>query len=207
MNFQEIEMRDATSAYNLPDDPKNQRILANNIIAPYRFVMLMGLSSCGKSTFLNAYTGRKGWSLTKWNRDNIFDMVFQDGTRVDKYYGYVTELESKLFPELYIRERHQIVVEGWNRKLQGRKRYLNYITKGMGRTAVIVFDGPIEKIVNRNLASGHVNLSGQELPIFLKDQHRGIQWPKFEEGWDSIYYINSFGAPGTTYLKDRLEFA
>jgi len=205
MRFEEAELRECSELYNMPEEPANKTILANHLMAPYRFVMIMGLSSTGKSTFLDAYTGRKGWGLTKWNRDNVMDMVFQDGTRVDKFYGYLAEFEGRLFDKLFVRERHQVVVEGWNTLPRLRRRYLNYMPETIGRSAIFVFDGPVEEIIKRNVASNKINLSRQELPLFLKNRYNSIVWPTFSEGWNDIYYINTFGARGTTYLKDKLE--
>lgn len=204
MSFVPMETREATRAFTLPDHPEKKKEFVNMIMKPYRLVLLMGLSSTGKSSFLNAYEGRPGWSLTRWNRDNIIDMFFDDGTRVEKFYNYVDELEGKLFPKLFVRECHQVAVEGWNRLPNSRSRYMNYMPQRMGRKAVFVFDGPIEEIIKRNQLRGSLDLSDEELPLFLQEQHEGIVWPTFDEGWNDIFYINTFGGRGATYLKERV---
>lgn len=204
MGFMPIEQRENTGAYTLPTKVEDRQIFINQLLQPFRFVMLMGLSCTGKSSFLDAYEGRDGWSLTRWNRDTILDMVFQDGVRVDKHYQYLNRFESDLFPDLFVRERHQVIVEGWNRLPSTRMRYLNMFPQPMGACAILVFDGPISEIIHRNKVANKLNLSETELPIYLEEKHSTIVWPKFEEGWDGIYYINTFEGMGARYLQERL---
>ena len=204
MQFEPIPHYEYTKAITIPDDPKIRKTLVDKLLAPYKFSMLMGLSCCGKSTFLDSYTGRVNWSLTKWNRDNVFNMVFQDGTRVEKFYGYMNEFEGRLFPELFNRDTHQVVVEGWNLVPSGRTRYMNYFTKSLGRSAIFVFDGPVEEIVKRNQEAKRLYIPENEVEIFIRNKYNGTVWPTFDEGWDDIYYINTFGGRGTRYLQKKL---
>jgi predicted kinase len=204
MDLETIEQRENTKAFNLADDPKKLEVQVKRLLQPYRFVLLMGLSGTGKSTFMDAYKGRKNWSLTKWKRDTIMDMLFTDGTRVEKYYNYLDQYEKKQFTELFHREHHQIVIEGWNRMRGRRTKYLSYMPSGSGRSAVFVFDGPTKAIINRNLVNDRLNLGQEEIPIFLKNKHSSTVWPTFDEGWNHIFYINTFGSRGEGYLRERL---
>lgn len=204
MNLETIDQRENTKAFTLPDGPEAQKAMTRRLLSPYKFVMLMGLSGTGKSTFLESYEARPHWTLTKWNRDTIMDMLFTDGTRVEKYYNYLDQYEEKQFTELFHRENHQIVVEGWNRMASRRRKYLSYMPEGSGRSAIFVFDGPIDRIIKRNQVSGRLNLGQDEVPLFLKDKHTSTKWPTFDEGWTHIFYINTFGSQGVEYLRERL---
>jgi predicted kinase len=204
VNIETIDQRENTKAFTAPNNEEAQERMAQRLLAPYKFVMFMGLSGTGKSTFLEAYEPRPNWTLTKWNRDTIMDMIFTDGTRVDKYYNYLDQYEKKQFSELFHREHHQIVVEGWNRMPSRRKKYLSYMPKGGGRSAIFVFDGPTDRIIKRNQVSGRLNLGQDEIPLFLKDKHASTVWPTFDEGWTHIFYINTFGCQGAEYLRERL---
>lgn len=203
MEFEEIETREFTRAFNLPRVASKIRKFANTICSQYKLVLLMGMSCTGKSLFMEAYTGRDSWGLTKWNRDNILDMVFMDGTRVDKHYNYVDRFEEKILKDVSSREQHQIMVEGWNRMPSRRRHYLSLVGEEY-QSVCIVFDGPVEKIVNRNIEENRLNMSAEEIELFIKDKYSGTVWPTLKEGWNDIFYINSFGEEGNGYLQKKL---
>jgi hypothetical protein len=204
MMTETFEPREHSKAFNMPDTPAKVKSFASHILKHFRLVVVMGLSCTGKSTLVNAYGGRPGWTMTKWNRDQIWDMMFPDGRRVDKYYNKIDKFEKDLFPELLAREKHQIITEGWNRLPRSRTLYRQKMGDLVGRKAVVVFDGPIDAIIARNMAAQRLDMPDEEMRVFLKKQHEGIVWPSFDEGWDSILYVNTFGEKGTDYLTKYL---
>lgn len=204
MDIETFEQRENSKAFTLSDDLNTRRAQAEKLCAPFEFILLMGLSGTGKTSFLDACRPKPNWSMTKWQRDRIVDMFFTDERRVEKYYNYVDSFEADILPELHSRENHQVIVEGWNRMPGKRRRYLNYLPKGAGRSAVFVFDGPTDRIIRRNEVSGRLNLGKEELPIFLKDKHTSTVWPTFDEGWSHIIYINTFGGRGEEYMREHL---
>lgn len=205
---QSIELRQFTDALNFPEDENKRSRFVETIISPFKFVLVMGLSGTGKSTFLSHYRGKKNWTHTLWNRDTIFDMMWNDGTRVDNFYGKIDKFEADILPELFVQPYHHVIVESWARMQSVRKRYMSYFPKGIGQSAILVFDGPPELIIKRNLEKGNdvkFNKSPEDLKLFLKLKHETTQWPTFQEGYDRIYYINTFGKAGEEYLLQRLR--
>lgn len=205
IEFGHTESHPCNRAYQMPTEGPDLEKFASNLCEPFRFILLMGLSCTGKSSFMDAYDGRDGWTMTQWNRDNIWDMWFTDGTRVDKMYNDIDNFEDQFLPRLFDRQQHQVIVEGWNRMPNKRSRYLNLFPEAMGRTACIVFDGPTDLILERNLDAQKLNMPDYEIEERIPDLHQNTVWPTFDEGWNRIYYVTTFGRKGVKYLKERVD--
>jgi hypothetical protein len=207
--IQSFESRQFTNAFDFPESEKERKHFVHKILEPFKFVLIMGLSGSGKSTFLTYYQGRPNWSHTLWNRDTIFDMMWNDGTRLDNFYGKIDKFEADIFPELFDKPYHNVIIEGWNRMRSGRKKYLSMLPQGYNNVAVLVFDGPLDLMMERNIAKGNhlkYGKSEEDLRFFLRDRQDSTQWPVFSEGWSKIYYINTFGQAGAEYLLPRLSY-
>jgi hypothetical protein len=231
--MKEIQQRDCDDAIVVPENPESFEKIYKQILRPRKqnyepivgksnpnrksgiqylrngFVMVAGLSCTGKSTFLKHYENHKNWDLTVWDRDKIFNMLFQSGRRPRDYYGKIQNLEKDIFPDLLDMDFHQVILEGWYRKKggrSGRKRWLNFINDfdKIGKT-IIVFDGPVENILMRTKAEDRLNMSDEELEMTIKEKHNTFDWPTYDEGWDHIYYATTFGKTGAKYLRSRVN--
>jgi adenylate kinase len=205
--MQPIETREHSRAFDLPSTPEKIPQFISSILQGYKLVLVMGISGTGKTSLLKNYKGLPSWTHTLWNRDTIFDMMWNDGTRDESFYKKIDKFEADIFPELVMKPYHQVIVETWARFPSSRSRYLSFCPKGLGRTQIIVMDGPLNLIVDRNIrAKNHekFNKSELDLKLFLQEKYRGIYWPTFKEGWNTITYINTFGEEGRKYLQARL---
>lgn len=207
--MKEIEQRDSTKGVNFPQKPEKIHELHKKIVWPYDFIMMMGLSCTGKSSFLNRnnYKTKKNWDATIWGRDIIFDSLFLSGRRPNKTYGKINKFERDVLPEKIERDYHQVIIEGWNRKQRGRNRYLNFIhNHDTVSKVILVFDGPIDSILRRTKLEDRFDKSEDQLEVFIKEQHKTTEWPTWDEGWDDIFYVNSFDETGAKYLRRRLKY-
>lgn len=214
MDFKQVENRDYDSVFNWPSKSnvsgktdkqkreqveKYRKIICNKLMGASRLVFFIGLSCTGKTTIMNFYNGRENWSVTKWDRDNIMDMLF-DQRYVPKFYGDIKSFEDEVFPKLFERNQHQVLIEGWFRTKQERSRVLNYMPENLGRTCAIVLDGPPDRIAERCIKEGALDKPDSEVKNFIKTRHNNYQWPTYDEGFDMIYYLNTFGKIGEDYL-------
>lgn len=197
-----IEPREFSEAYNFPRQEDKREAFVTNLIQPFKLVLLMGLSSTGKSTFLSYCKPKSNWTLSVWNRDVVLDQLFPSGNRIEKFYNYVDKFEKKALPEILEQNYRQLIVEGWMRMESRRTRYLSYAPSQ--KTACVVFDGPPELIAQRCVESGEFPQDDFDLKEMIKEKHETIQWPTFEEGFNKIIYINTFEAEGHKYLQNRL---
>lgn len=212
VEFEELESREYDRKFNWPDEPigelsleETRAVFTRNLIQPFRYVFLIGLSCTGKSSFMEAYPGRRNWTVTKWDRDQIMDMIFDDGRRVDKYHQYCDALEKRLFKDLFERTKHQILIESWMSTKGTRTKYMNYMPSNIGRVCAVVFDGPTDKIVERVKENGVIDKPEKEIGMFIEEKHKAFEWPEHDEGINKIFYINTFGAKGTQYFSEVLE--
>lgn len=200
-----IPYRDFTNAFAVPDDKLTRFVSA--LLSKYKLTVTVGISGTGKSTFLNHFESGPNWTHTIWERDKILEMLFSDGRRPDNFYGYLDRFEADILPPTLLIDYHRLIVSGWNRMPRSRARYLSYLPKGLGRTCCLVFDGPIDLIIERNLKHNldRFGRGKEDLALFLRQQYLNIQWPKFSEGFHDIFYINTFGAAGEKYLSEILH--
>jgi len=202
-----VDAVEATEGYSLPDPEKIGKFLTQ-LLKPYKYILAIGISGTGKSSTLDHYKGRPNGSLTRWNRDLIWDMIDNSGAREDSMWGDLDNLERSIFPKILMKPESQLIVENWGRTRHGRKKYYELMHKGLGNTLCLVFDGPIDLIIERNIQVGnHIKFgkSEDDLRMYLKDLYNGFKWPTFGEGWTSIIYLNTFGKDGEDYLSRRLR--
>lgn len=217
IDFSEVNTRDCDKQFNWPTKvPRSlsdtdltvkdvQKKFVNSLIEPFRYVLLIGLSCTGKSTFLSMCEPRPNWTITTWDRDHLWSMIFQDNRRVDKYYNYMDQFEEKLFTDLFHRDKHQIIVEGWMSTKGKRTRYLSHMPENLGRTAAFIFDGPTDDIIERVKEKQVLNMPDDEVGLFLKNKKEDFEWPSHDEDFHSIYYINTFGTKGAQYFQKILD--
>jgi hypothetical protein len=209
MRFGElIEPRDFTHAYSAPslDDPRRESFI-QNLLAPYKMIIAIGLSCTGKSTLINEYKGKPNHTLTRWNRDTVIGMLDSHGRRSGELYGSLDKFEDSVFPRLLEDNYHQAIIETWGRFPRSRARYSNYVVPMTGKVACLVFDGPIDLIIERNIAAKNdekYNRTPEDLEMYLRQAYDDFRWPKHNEGFDDIIYINTFEEAGEEYLKLRL---
>lgn len=199
-----IPYRDCTNAFNLPPEEK-MTAFVSSLLNKYKLTVTVGISGTGKTSFLNHFQPSPNWTRTLWERDKIFELLFNDGRRPESYYGSIDKFENDILPKVIIEDYHRVIVSGWNRMPRSRARYLSHIPKGLGRTCCLVFDGPIDRIVERNIEHNleRFGRSKEDLSWFLRQQHSTIQWPTHSEGFTDIIYINTFGEEGAEYLSEQ----
>lgn len=201
--MESIEPREFSGAYSLPNKEKKRRLFIKNLLEDYKLVLLMGFSGTGKTTFLKSCTPPKPkWTQTKWNRDPIMNQLFPDGNRIDKFHNYIQTFEKNIIPKLLDRDYRQVVIENWGRFPKSRGHF--YHLAEDYPTACFVFDGPDDRIIQRCKDGNKFDKSGKDLELWLQNKINAIEWPTFDEGWDDIIYINTFGQAGNEYLKERL---
>lgn len=174
--------------------------LASQLLQSYKLIVLVGLPCTGKTTLVNA--AEVEGCLTHWNRQTIFEMLFRGGERDEKYNTDIAEFEGELIPKLIMREHHTVVIDGYNRMPTARRRQLGFVPSGLGRTAAICFDGPPQEIVARMLTDErYSHMSGFEIEEWVKQMHQTTVWPTYDEGFNDIWYVNTFGESGLKMLQ------
>lgn len=200
-----IKPRECTKSFEVGSEIDSSVELSTALLKDYRYVVAVGLPCTGKSRFLNAYEPANN-TFTVWNREYIFDMLFVRGERDEKLNTHIARLETDLVPDLLLREKHQVFIDGYNRMPSGRSFYMN-LDQGLGKTAALVFDGPEELIIERmcTTAKYYTWKSRQELELEIQHMKETTVWPTLSEGFDDIIYVNTFGMRGREYLKPRLK--
>jgi hypothetical protein len=202
-----VDIVESTEAYNLPKDKQHAGIFLTRLLKPYKYVLAIGISGTGKSSTLDMYKGQFDKPLTRWNRDVLWDMIDPTGGRDDDLWGDIDNFERAVFPKIFRKHDSQVVIENWGRTSQGRKKYLNLMERGLGNTLCLVFDGPIDLIVQRNIASKNHEKFGKsedDLELYLRQLYQDFKWPRFREGWTSIIYLNTFGEEGASYMSRKV---
>jgi len=200
-----IPAREYSAAYTINNQDRNYRDFATEVLKDYKYVITVGLPCTGKSSFLSAYKNLNG-NHTQWCREQIFDMLFMNEGRDEKYNSYIDGLEHDMIPNLLIREHHQVFIDTYGRMKRARSRLLSLKPKGLGKTLALCFDGPNELILDRMIRTEKYSkgMSEADMRLTLDKQSKTAVWPKFSEDFDSIIYINTFGEEGTEYLQYRL---
>lgn len=176
--------------------------LAQQMLSPFKLAVAIGLPGCGKTTFFDSFVNKDGCH-THWNRQPIFGMLFKGGERDEKYNSHIAEFEANIFPSLLARPAHQLLVDGLNRMPSSRQKILGCLELGMGKTIAVCFDGPPEEIVGRMLQEPRYSAyTPFELEDMVAQYQDTIIWPKYQEGFDEIYYLNTFGESGLKILKE-----
>lgn len=200
-----IEPRYYSGFFQLPKKPKHRQVFVNTLLKPYKFVVLMGMPGTGKTTFAKSYNPPHEETLTIWNREPIFRMIFTGGERDEKYNSYLQTMEADLIGDLLKRDDHKVIIDGWNRMPSGRKVYRSLFPENLGKTLCVVFDGPTGEILRRvDNMEKYSMMDATDRQMFVEDKHSTMVFPKPKEGWHDIFYINTFDDKGVEYLKPRL---
>lgn len=203
--MEQIETRDFTHAFNMPVSDEKREAFVRSICVPYKLIMVSGFSGTGKSTFLRYLKPDKNMTLSLWSRDIVMDSLFPDRNRIDKFYNYLSGLENKIIPELLDQLYRQVAVEGWYRTKRERGRYVTWAQAAKAKSAILVFDGPVDRIIQRCARSQRFMLKGRDLEFFIEQKMQTHVWPTHDEGFNDIIYINTFGKEGEEWLADRLR--
>jgi hypothetical protein len=201
-----VDSVECTDVFSVPDDEVKYSRFVNHILKNFKFVMVTGLMGTGKEKFISLYAPID-ISLTLWDRDVIWKMIDSSGAREESYWGAIENLEREVFPKVALKHDSQILLKYMGRTSGGRRKYLNILPPGIGYKACLVFDGPIDRVLFRNISEhNHIalNMSEEDFELHLRKQYNDFQWPKFSEGWDAIYYINTFGEDGERYLSRKI---
>jgi hypothetical protein len=201
-----VDSVECTDVYSMPEDDAKYSRFVNHLLKSFKFVMITGLVGTGKSKFIESYQPIER-SVTLWNRDTIWNMIDSSGAREESYWGAIDNLERELFPKIALKHDSQIIIKYMGRTTGGRRKYLNMLPPGIGYKACLVFDGPIDRVIFRNISEHthtDLNMSEEDFEIHIRKQYFEFQWPKFSEGWDAIYYINTFGEDGERYLSRKI---
>ena len=197
-----IQPRFHTMKFNFPRKKEKRKVVVNTLLAPFKLIVAVGLPGTGKSTFLSYYDGKPDCTLTKWNREPIFNMIFAGGERDEKYNNHIQQLEQRMITDLLAREHHQVVVDGWHRLPRSRTQLRSY---GNAPSVLLVFDGPVDKIVDRvSNMKKYSHMSKEDLRLWIQDLYKTMVWPTAKENFHTVIYINTFGKEGGEYLSYRL---
>jgi hypothetical protein len=194
--------REGTRVFDLPlPDHIYFGPFFKQLLGDYKLVVAMGMPCTGKTTSLQSYQSDDG-CVTIWNRQHVFDMLFIGGERDEKYNSHIQAFEARAFPSLLERPHHQVFVDGWHRLPSSRKKLLGYLEQGAGKTCAICFDGPSDQIVARMTEdSRYEHLAPFEIKEMVSRFKETTVWPTFSEGFDDIYWLNTFGEDGSNVLK------
>lgn len=186
--------RPCSDAINLT----NNKTHLSKRLQDYKLVLVMGPMCSGKSYTLNSYVSPPNWDATFWQREKILKMLSRNHNLDNKIFSYFKRIEDNILPEMFLRERNQVFVEGWFTRKSDRKRILSYTQHC--KTCVIVFDGPIDLLIGRAQHLDKLDLTKFEYEDTIKRQYAVTNWPDFSEGWNDIFYATTFGGAGEDYL-------
>jgi len=200
-----LKMRECGGAYFIKDvDNTTLESFYFNILHNYKLILLCGLPSTGKTQFIQNYIARPNQTFTKWNRENIMSMIFNDGKRIEKMNKSIEVLESDILTEVLSQDFHQVLVDGWYLIPYHRKKILSYMSGGS--SLCLVFDGDINDIVSRALSEGKLKIPKEEVEMFISNKADSTTWPSFSEGWNEIIYFCSFDSEESKkYMKNTLK--
>lgn len=196
--------RPCSDLFNFPKDSRRQNQFLRTLLGNSQYICICGVSGVGK-TYLTQHYSRSSGTLSKWRRDVIFKMLWHEGQYDPKFNNYIKEFEAKAFQKIMESSTHQLIYETWGRTKTSRNSFFTKNQMDLFDSICIVLDGPVDKIFERNEGKKLPFLLEEERKEFLEVQQKNFLWPSFEEGWKKIYYINTFGKEGESYLKERLR--
>lgn len=179
----------------------NVRYLSQ-LLWKYKFILAVGAHCTGKTQLLGEFIEEPNWTNTKWSRQPILEMLFSDGVVDPKFFSHIAAFEQSFMPDLTNRTLHRIIVESWGTAPSTRRKWLDLV--GNAKTCCLVFDGPTDMIASRALSQNRLNLDKVEMKHFIEEQKLKTTWPTFEEGWNDIIYVNTFGERGIEYLTGKV---
>lgn len=203
--MKQIQTIEYTKRYVWPDNEYDQQSMIREIIGPHRLIMLMGLPCTGKTTVMNAFYD-PDITATRWNRQSIFEMILWDGLRDEKYNASIERMEADIFPSLYEREGHKILLDGYYRVQSVRRRTLGLFPDKRVNPLCIVLDGPDEAIIRRMCNDERYAWRGEhDIREWVTHMRESMVYPSFSEGFLEIVYLTTFGEQGINHLKSLLS--
>ncbi len=195
-------MRECTEAHDftgLSKEEITQAVQAH--FGEHKLYYVMGLAKTGKSTLLDAIQPFDELrTMAKWKRTTLMDMI---GGYYAPYNNPIERLEDHLFKDFMRRDWSVLCYEAFGRRVSDRKRLLDLA--GGYPCALIVMDGPPNLLGARlktAIADGEPwDVLETEADQWMKDQWLSTNWPSFQEGWTSIYYVTTYGQEGKKWLK------
>ena len=204
-----MDYRECNDAYNINADYRNVKSIVSEIIKEAGFVSFVGPNCTGKSR-MKAYVRKmlelRGCSVTDWDRDSLYNLLIANGDFPQSLHNVVYQFEMQVFEKLYrVYPDHTVLYEGTGIRPRWRPNY--GLTFGK-KSVCLVFDGPLKSIVDRFEKSDDYYWkdykSREDFSLDVNSQQLRYQWPTSKEGWDRIYYINTFGEEGENYLAPLL---
>jgi hypothetical protein len=189
-------MTDLLDFSNIAEIPTQKAL--ERLLSGFDMVCFGGPMAGGKSFSLACYDPRD-YRVTRWRRQGIYEMVRDDGHVDDRFHGAINKLEDTIIPELILDVGSKVVIEGYFRYERNRKRALKWA--GNHRSAIIIFDGPDEVLLDRAVKT--YNKSREDLEWDLKVFRDTFSHPSFNEGWTSIYYATTCGQSGVDHLTNK----
>jgi hypothetical protein len=196
-----VEYRECSDAINF--EPQHESTIAKNI-AKFDFVSLVGPHFAGKTNFAERI---RRWNLsTFWNRQSINFMVGRGlGDIPERVHGALNKQEELIFKEIWHAVPDQKIMIEQVGGTRGRRK--NYGAIYGKSSCLLVFDAPFLVRYKRYLEVKEgwwTQFSSMDVELQLSKSAERFVWPKFEEGWDKIYYINTCGDEGVEYLSPLL---
>ena len=197
-----LPLRPCNDAFDLTDVSGDRLVsFIRSTLPSSKVFLFMGLPKTGKTTFMNAYEVVDSHrTIGRWDRRNIFDMV---GGYDEKFLKHIDGFELSLLNDFLVKEWSILCYEAIARRVTDRRRILKLANHY--QATAIVFDGPPELISERLrkaiLSGERWGITADEADSWILDQWFSSVWPTFEEGWHSIYYVNTFGLAGKKWLS------
>lgn len=182
----------------------DQKLKFSRLLWPYKLIVVAGAHKIGKTSTLQQYIPQPGWSYSFWRREPILNMLHMTGETDESYYSNIARLEKEIFTDLLLKSQHQVIIEGWFRFPNNRRRVLGW-NRNVS-SMILVFDGPSDLVLDR--ANTHSpmkdGMSEAEFKDMISKHCYTTSWPTKKEGWDRIQYVNTFGKRGEQYLANTL---
>ena len=123
--------------------------LWSNFLNRFDFVCVMGLPGVGKTELINMFKVNDRYTLTKWSKTDIYNMIFNNDTRQYdfSYRSIIDSFEENTLLKLKIKPFHKVIYEGYLLTPQNRRRIANMFAGK--RKLLIVLDAPKKLVFRR----------------------------------------------------------
>lgn len=141
-----------------------------------KFVMLVGIPGCGKSTYAKSLEERGYVWLSSDNLRN--QMGFEQGKGCREVFATMETLTKNA-----LSEGKNVIYDATNLRKGNRAKILNVVSGYEAEKEAVIFTLPLRECIRRNaLRTGSARVPEEEI-FRLK---RGYQSPSYEEGFDKI---------------------
>lgn len=200
-----VEYRECSDALTFDKFDKQRSAVISKLVLKFDFISLIGPHFTGKTTFADRLRQHDPCFMF-WDRQKISGMVASGlGNIPERIHGALNKQEEFIFKEMWKElPDHKIMIE----QLGGTKgRRKNYGAMHGKSSCLLVFDVPYTEQLKRYWNTNDIwwqRFSSFDAELYLSKQSERFVWPKFDEGWDKIYYINTCGDDGVEYLSPLL---